>query len=59
MLAGLGDSDSARAHARELLEAADIIVFLDLPWRVAYWRIITRHLRASLAGTGSEKKIQT
>ena len=23
MLAGLGDSDTARAHARELLEAAD------------------------------------
>jgi adenylate kinase family enzyme len=39
----------------ELLEAADIIVFLDLPWRVACWRIITRHLHASLAGTNRHK----
>lgn len=39
----------------ELLEAADIIVFLDLPWRVACWRIIIRHLRASLAGTNRHR----
>lgn len=39
----------------ELLETADIIVFLDLPWHVTCWRIITRHLRASLAGTNRHK----
>ncbi|HEX5505296.1 MAG TPA: hypothetical protein VFW96_21945 [Thermomicrobiales bacterium] len=34
-----------------LLERADAIVWLDVPWRVAAWRIATRHLAASLAGT--------
>ena len=35
----------------ELLRAADVILWLDMPWRVAAWRIIARHVRASLAGT--------
>ena len=35
----------------ELLRAADVILWLDVPWRVATWRIIARHVRASLAGT--------
>ena len=35
----------------ELLRAADVILWLDVPWRTAAWRIVTRHLRASLAGT--------
>ena len=35
----------------ELLRAADVILWLDVPWRVAAWRIIARHVRASLAGT--------
>ena len=35
----------------ELLRAADVILWLDVPWRVAAWRIIARHLRASLAGS--------
>jgi hypothetical protein len=34
----------------ELLHSADHIVWLDLPWRIAAWRIIIRHMRASLAG---------
>lgn len=34
-----------------LFEGADCIVWLDLPWRIAGWRIVTRHIRASLAGT--------
>ena len=35
----------------ELLRAADVILWLDVPWRVAAWRIVTRHVRAGLAGT--------
>ena len=39
----------------ELLDAADVIILLDLPWHLARWRIVTRHLRASLAGTNRHK----
>ena len=34
-----------------LLQAAEVIVWLDLPWPVAVRRIVTRHLKLSLAGT--------
>jgi len=34
-----------------LLESADAIVWLDVSWRIAAWRIVVRHVRASLAGT--------
>jgi hypothetical protein len=33
-----------------LLGSADLIVWLDVPWRVAVWRILGRHVRASVAG---------
>ena len=33
----------------ELLVAADLIVWLDLHWRLAGWRIVKRHVRRSLA----------
>jgi adenylate kinase family enzyme len=39
----------------ELLRNAEVIVWLDLPWRIAAWRIITRHARASLAGTNRHR----
>ena len=32
-----------------LLQAADTIVWLDLPWRIRRWRIISRHIKADLA----------
>ncbi len=35
----------------ELLQCAEQIVWLDLSWNIAGWRILTRHLRASWAGT--------
>lgn len=35
----------------ELLQNAEQIVWLDLSWNIASWRILTRHLRASWAGT--------
>lgn len=35
----------------DVFRAADVIVWLDLPWRVAAWRIVVRHIRSSLAGT--------
>ncbi|HYF66097.1 MAG TPA: isopentenyl transferase family protein [Herpetosiphonaceae bacterium] len=35
----------------DLLRGADLIVWLDPPWRVAAWRIVRRHLLASWRGT--------
>ncbi len=37
--------------AEELYCAADLVVWLDLPWYVATARVLVRHLRASLRGT--------
>jgi hypothetical protein len=34
----------------DLLDAADLIIWLDLPWYVAMPRIVTRHVKLSLAG---------
>lgn len=34
-----------------LAERAEVIVWLDVPWRLALWRIISRHVKASVAGT--------
>ena len=42
----------------ELLRAADAIVWLDLPWRIAARRIVVRHARASLAGTNRHRGIR-
>ena len=39
----------------ELLQQAGQIVWLDLFWNIARWRILTRHLRASLAGTNKHR----
>ena len=33
-----------------LFRAADLIVWLGVPWRVAVWRMLLRHARANLAG---------
>jgi len=35
---------------RPLLEDADIVVWLDLSWRVTAYRIIKRHVQAEIAG---------
>jgi adenylate kinase family enzyme len=35
----------------DLLRSADAIIWLDVPWRVAAWRIVWRHIRTSRAGT--------
>ena len=35
--------------AQPLLERADIVLWLDVPWRVASYRIIARHLKADLS----------
>ena len=34
-----------------LFDAADVIVWLDLPFYINGWRIVTRHMRLSWAGT--------
>jgi len=37
------------------LERADLVVWLDLPWRVARRRILTRHLRLTAAGANPHR----
>ncbi len=37
----------------DLLQNADAIVWLDLPWTLCYRRIVLRHIRADLAGTNA------
>ena len=39
----------------ELFRTADYIIWLDLPWPIAAWRIILRHARASLAGNNRHR----
>ena len=34
----------------DLLHRADLIIWLDLPWRVTAWRILRRHVLADLCG---------
>jgi len=33
-----------------LLRAADRIIWLDVPWHVAVWRVLLRHIHADLSG---------
>lgn len=33
----------------DLFASADVIVWLDLPWWVCWWRIVLRHIKADLA----------
>lgn len=41
----------------ELLRAADVILWLDLPWRIGARRVVIRHARASIAGTNRHRGI--
>lgn len=63
----IADSDSWIAEGiflwwtERLAERADVIVWLDVPWRVALWRIVSRHVKASVSGTnkhGGFKKLR-
>ena len=38
-----------------LLDRATDIVWLDVPWRVAAWRIVRRHAQASRRGTNQHR----
>jgi shikimate kinase len=42
----------------ELLRRADVIIWLDVPWRVAAWRIARRHMTASLSGTNRHRGLR-
>jgi adenylate kinase family enzyme len=42
----------------ELLRKADVIVWLDISWRVAAWRIVRRHAMASLSGTNRHRGLR-
>lgn len=37
----------------DLLQSADVIVWLDLRWTLCYQRIVMRHLRADVAGNNA------
>ena len=37
----------------DLLQSADLIVWLDLPWTLCYRRIVMRHVKADLAGNNA------
>ena len=37
----------------DLLQNADVIVWLDLHWTLCYQRIVLRHIRADIAGTNT------
>jgi adenylate kinase family enzyme len=41
-----------------LFQAADVIVWLDVPWSVCAYRIVKRHVRASLARNNRHKGIR-
>jgi len=41
-----------------LPDAATQIIWLDLPWRIAAWRIVTRHVRASLRGSNPHRGLR-
>ncbi len=41
-----------------LLDQADCIVWLDPPWRVACWRILARHMNASMRRTNKHKGLK-
>lgn len=38
--------------------AADVIIWLDVPWQMACWRIISRHAQASLRGTNKHRGLR-
>ena len=37
--------------AEPLFEKAELVISLDVPWRVASYRILSRHVKASISGT--------
>jgi adenylate kinase family enzyme len=41
-----------------LTATADVVIWLDLPWRIAAWKVIKRHVQASLAGTNKHRGIR-
>ncbi len=41
--------------ADALLQRADLIIWLDLPWHVARRRILTRHLKLTVTGTNPHR----
>lgn len=43
----------------DLLRAADLIVWLDPPAHVALWRIVSRHIRTSLAATNRHRGMRS
>lgn len=42
----------------QLFRAADLVVWLDVPWRVALWRMVLRHIRAELRRNNRHPGVQ-
>ncbi|HEV2074358.1 MAG TPA: AAA family ATPase [Thermomicrobiales bacterium] len=42
----------------ELFDRADAIIWLDLPWHLAAWRILLRHARASRVGANPHQGLR-
>ena len=40
-----------------LFRAADLVIWLDVPWRVALWRMVLRHIRAELRGNNRHRGV--
>jgi adenylate kinase family enzyme len=40
-----------------LIAAADVVIWLDFPWRIAAWRVVKRYVQASLARTNKHRGI--
>lgn len=40
---------SYSAWAEPLFQSADLLVWLDIPWRTASYRIVSRHIKATIA----------
>lgn len=41
-----------------LLQSADVILWLNPPWRTAAWRVLLRHAKASLTGTNQHRGLR-
>jgi adenylate kinase family enzyme len=41
-----------------LLAAADLVIYIDVPWQVACWRVLRRHIKKTLRGVNPYKTSQ-
>ncbi len=49
MLDGWVSEGAYFAWAEPLFRSADLVIWLDVPWRTASYRIVSRHIKATIA----------